>query len=62
MTVDAITEIIIDRPVDEVAEFAGNPTNTPRGRASQTRASQSASGVKPSCALSSGTSVVGSMG
>ena len=30
MAVDVLTDIVIDRPVAEVAEFAGDPTNAPR--------------------------------
>ena len=29
MTLDITTEIVIDRPVDEVAAYAGDPTNAP---------------------------------
>ena len=29
MTVDVTTEIVIDRPLDEVAEYAADPTNAP---------------------------------
>jgi uncharacterized membrane protein len=29
MTIDVITEIVIDRPVDQVAEYAADPTNAP---------------------------------
>ena len=30
MAVDILTETVIDRPVDEVAAFAGDPSNAPR--------------------------------
>ena len=30
MTVDVLSEIVIDRPRDEVAEYAANPSNTPK--------------------------------
>jgi len=30
MSVDVITEIVIDRPCDEVARFASDPSNAPR--------------------------------
>lgn len=30
MPVDARTDIVIDRPVDQVAEYAGDPVNAPR--------------------------------
>jgi hypothetical protein len=30
MPVDVLTEIVIDRPLDEVARFAGDPANAPR--------------------------------
>jgi uncharacterized membrane protein len=29
VTVDVLTEVDIDRPVDEVADYAGDPTNAP---------------------------------
>jgi uncharacterized membrane protein len=30
MPIDVVTDIVIDRPRDEVAAFAGDPSNTPR--------------------------------
>jgi uncharacterized membrane protein len=30
MPIDVVTDIVIDRPRDEVAAFAGDPTNAPR--------------------------------
>ncbi len=30
MSVDVVTEMVIERPPDDVAAFAGDPTNAPR--------------------------------